>query len=278
MTTEAANAYALGYTDAEHLRLVRQARLLAPFTERLFRDAGVGTGMRVLDLGWGMGDVSMLAAQIVGPSGRVVGVDRDSRALSKARTRADLGGFENVTFLQSEVENLPRSELFDAVVGRLIVMFLPDPIAVLKALRALVRPGGVLAFQEASWTNQLAQTRHLPLRMKVSLLVHDALQRSGARTNNELLLYRDFRAAGLPAPRLRNELLLADDPETRSWLPDAARTLWPKAAEYGLLDEALGELDTLAQRLDAELVAANSFASCLGLVSAYARLPATLLT
>jgi hypothetical protein len=56
MTTEAANAYALGYTDAEHLRLVRQARLLAPFTERLFRDAGVGTGMRVLDLGCGMGD------------------------------------------------------------------------------------------------------------------------------------------------------------------------------------------------------------------------------
>src|SRR5580693_7061984 len=100
MTTEAANAYALGYTDAEHLRLVRQARLLAPFTERLFRDAGVGTAMRVLDIGCGMGDVSMLAAQIVGPSGRVVGVDRDSGALSKARTRADSAGFENITFLQ----------------------------------------------------------------------------------------------------------------------------------------------------------------------------------
>jgi 2-polyprenyl-3-methyl-5-hydroxy-6-metoxy-1,4-benzoquinol methylase len=261
--------YVLGNTDAEHLRLVRQARLLAPFTERLFRDAGIVAGMRVLDIGCGMGDVSVLAAQLVGPSGRVVGVDSENAVLVKARQRAELAGFENINFLQSDVSALAHCEQFDAVVGRFILMFLPDPVAVLKVLGTLVRPGGIVAFQEASWANQLTQTAHLPLRMAVSILIHDTLAKGGARTNNELFLYRDFQAAGLPPPRLHNELLLANDPETRRWLYDLLRTLWPKAAEYGLQLEALGEVATLPQRLDDELTAANSPATCLGLVGAY---------
>jgi SAM-dependent methyltransferase len=264
--------YVLGDTDAEHLRLVRQARLLAPFTERLFRDAGIVAGMRVLDIGCGMGDISMLVAQLVGPSGSVVGVDRENQVLGKARQRAELAGFENILFVQSDVAALADRERFDAVVGRFILMFLPDPILVLKVLGNLVRPGGIVAFQEASWANQLAQTAHLPLRMAVSTLVHDTLAKGGARTNNELFLYRDFQAAGLPPPRLHNELLLANDPETRRWLYDLFCTLWPKAAEYGLQLEAVGELDTLSQRLDEELTAANSPATCLGLVGAHCRL------
>jgi hypothetical protein len=114
-----------------------------------------------------------------------------------------------------------------------------------------------VAFQEASWANQLAQTAHLPLRMAVSTLIHDTLAKGGARTSNELFLYRDFQAAGLPPPRLHNELLLANDAETRRWLYDLLSTLWPKAVEYGLQLGAVGELDTLSQRLDDELSVAN---------------------
>jgi cyclopropane fatty-acyl-phospholipid synthase-like methyltransferase len=65
--------YALGSTDSEHERLIRQAARLAPCTERFFREAGIGTGQRVLDLGSGVGDVAMLVARLVGPSGEVVG-------------------------------------------------------------------------------------------------------------------------------------------------------------------------------------------------------------
>ena len=60
--------YVLGYTPAEHERLIRQAALIAPYTERLFRRAGIGRGQRLLDLGSGVGDVSMLLGRIVGPS------------------------------------------------------------------------------------------------------------------------------------------------------------------------------------------------------------------
>ena len=66
--------YSLGNTDAEHERLIRQAARLAPLTERLFREAGIGAGQRVLDVGSGVGDVAMLAGRLVGPSGEVVGV------------------------------------------------------------------------------------------------------------------------------------------------------------------------------------------------------------
>ena len=75
--------YALGSTDAEHERLIRQATRLAPYTERFFREAGISTGQRVLDIGSGVGDVAMLAAGLVGPSGEVLGVERDARSIAK---------------------------------------------------------------------------------------------------------------------------------------------------------------------------------------------------
>jgi len=58
--------YVLGHNDREQLRLIRQARILAPLTENFLRTAGIVSGMRVLDIGCGMGDVTMLAAQLVG--------------------------------------------------------------------------------------------------------------------------------------------------------------------------------------------------------------------
>jgi hypothetical protein len=57
-TTGPAAPYVLGSTDAEHERLIRQAARLDPFTERLFRDAGIGSGQRILDVGSGVGDVA----------------------------------------------------------------------------------------------------------------------------------------------------------------------------------------------------------------------------
>src|SRR5215831_6687791 len=95
--------YALGSTDAEHERLIRQAMHLDPSTERLFRDAGIGPGQRVLDLGSGVGDVAMLAAKLVGPSGEVVGAERDSRSIARARGRVAQAGLHNVSFTQCDV-------------------------------------------------------------------------------------------------------------------------------------------------------------------------------
>ena len=96
-----ASPYALGSTDAEHERLIRQGARVAPLTERLFREAGIGSGQRVLDLGSGVGDVAMLVARLVGPSGEVVAVERDPRSIARARARVAEAGLRNVSFAQS---------------------------------------------------------------------------------------------------------------------------------------------------------------------------------
>jgi ubiquinone/menaquinone biosynthesis C-methylase UbiE len=273
MASLAPGAFVLDSIETEHQRLMRQAWLLEPLTERLFREAGIGDGMRVLDLGCGMGDVAMIAARLVGPSGRVVAVDRDDLVLAHASRRAEAAGFENIRFLKCDVADLPPSEPFDAAVGRLILAFVRDPVAILKALYTVVRSGGVFAFQEVSLANTLAQTAHLPLRKEVWSLIHDTLARDGARANSELFLYRDFQAAGLPPPTLRNELLLGDTPEIRSYLIDLLSAMWPRVGDRETAREKLGDFSTLAARLDAELDANNSFAACPGVVNAISRRP-----
>ncbi|HJY52689.1 MAG TPA: methyltransferase domain-containing protein, partial [Candidatus Udaeobacter sp.] len=155
-SSEFAHDYALGYTDFEQDRLIRQAAIIAPITERLFREAGIGPGQRVLDLGSGMGDVSMLVARLVGASGEVVGIERDVTSIERAEARVAAADLRNVNFLNTDVNNIVTDQLFDAAVGRLILTFLPDPISVVRSVAGLVRPGGVLAFQEPSWTVMLA--------------------------------------------------------------------------------------------------------------------------
>jgi ubiquinone/menaquinone biosynthesis C-methylase UbiE len=75
--------YALGYTNSEHDRLIRQAARIASYTERLFLEAGIGPGQRVLDLGSGVGDVAMLLARMIGPTGEVVGIERDANSITR---------------------------------------------------------------------------------------------------------------------------------------------------------------------------------------------------
>src|SRR6266481_2348378 len=192
--------YALGSTDAEQARLIRQAALLAPFTERFFRGAGIGPGQRVLDIGSGVGDVAMLAARLVGSSGEVVGIERDPKSIAKARARVAEAGLRNVSFTQTDVSQIPDSEPFDAAVGRFILMWLPDPVAALRSLSRLVRPGGVFAFLEPSWAHVLALLAPLPLWFATASIIHETFLRTGANPEMGPELYHLFEEAGLLAP------------------------------------------------------------------------------
>jgi len=84
-------AYLLGHSDFELQRLSRQGQVLGPTTREWFQTAGMAPGMCVLDVGSGMGDVAFLAADLVGPSGEVVGTDVAPAAIA-AREPQRLGG------------------------------------------------------------------------------------------------------------------------------------------------------------------------------------------
>jgi ubiquinone/menaquinone biosynthesis C-methylase UbiE len=266
--------YALGNTKAEHERLIRQAKFLMPFTERFFHDAGIGAGQRVLDIGSGVGDVAMLVARMVGPSGTVLGVERDTNSVARARARAAEAGFSNVSFTQSDVSQISSAGPFDAVVGRLILMFLPDPVPILRALSQLVRPGGVVAFQESSWAPFFRLSAHLPLWTACASLAHEALQRAGANPEMGPALYRVFQEAELPAPNVHMEVPLGDDPDTVRWIYDFFCSLLPQVRQLNLPLEPLGNLDTLLESIQAEVVASRNPVPFSALFGARCRRPA----
>jgi SAM-dependent methyltransferase len=267
------SSYALGSTDSEHERLIRQAARLAPCTERFFRDAGIGTGQHVLDLGSGVGDVAMLLARLVGRSGEVVGVERDSRSIARAKARVAEAGLHNVSFIQSDACEVTSKKPFDAAVGRLILMFVPDPVAVLRSLCQLVRPGGVLAFQEPSWEPTFAISTHLPLWSTAASLMCETFRRSGANPEMGLALYRIFQEAGLPAPAMQMEIPLGDDSEFIRWMYDVMCSLRPQIQQLNLSLGKLGDFDTLLERLQAEVAASNGVASWMAVVGAWCRKP-----
>jgi ubiquinone/menaquinone biosynthesis C-methylase UbiE len=263
--------YVLGHTSVEQQRLIRQARALAPLTERFLRDAGIASGMRVLDIGCGMGDVTMIAAQLVGSAGQITSIDLDQASIETAQRRAAALGFENTSFNRADIAAYMPPDPFDAIVGRLVLQFIPDPIAIIKRLYGMLRPGGILALQEPTWKLWLTYTAHLPLRLAVTKTARDAFQAGGASTEMEQQLYRGFLAAGLDAPQLRVELPVGNSPEFRSLLPDLLAALMPNIISKGLPVDHLGDLETLKDRLDQELDKQSSFASYVALIGAFGR-------
>jgi 2-polyprenyl-3-methyl-5-hydroxy-6-metoxy-1,4-benzoquinol methylase len=140
--------YILGHSPAEIRRLINQATILRPTTERLLRSAGIEQGMRVLDVGCGAGDVSMLAGRLVGASGSVVGIDLNADILAVARERSQVDGFMNVTFAEASVGTFADPMPFDLVIARYVLIHQVDPVAFLRAAARFVKPGGVLALHE----------------------------------------------------------------------------------------------------------------------------------
>jgi ubiquinone/menaquinone biosynthesis C-methylase UbiE len=272
-TTSSEVNYPLGYTNFEHKRLIRQATRIAPYTERLFREAGIGPGQRVLDLGSGVGDVSMLLARLVGSSGEVVGIERDACSITRANARAAEAGLRNISFTQCDVNEIVSDQPFDAAVGRFILMFLPDPASVLRSLTRLVRPGGVLAFQEPTWIPFLAFGARFPLWSKLLHAIHKTFLASGVNPEMGIALYNIFQEVGLPAPAMHSETPLGSDANFTSLICDLISSVRPLAQQHNVSLDALGDFDTLSDRIQAEVAGSNTVVSFVPLVGVWARKP-----
>jgi ubiquinone/menaquinone biosynthesis C-methylase UbiE len=77
--------------------------------------------MRVLDIGSGAGDVALLVAELVWPTGKVIGIDTHGQILEVARNRAQAAGWTTISFLEGDIRTVPTSGLFDAAVGRFML-------------------------------------------------------------------------------------------------------------------------------------------------------------
>ena len=260
--------YVLGYSDTEQDRLIRQATLLAPITERLFREAGIGRGYHVLDVGSGLGDVAMIAARLVGASGEVHGIERNASFVSRARERVATIGFRNVTFVQADANALAIEGPFDAIVGRLVLNHNPDPVAMVRSVTQLLIPGGVLALQEIAVSPALAVAAGQPLWSRVITRIQDMIHESDMKPDAGLALNRIFQEAGLPDPHIHLDVPFTQDASIAQLEVDLLRSL---AGHHGASLADLGDLDTLVGHIHAEALSARSAIGFMGIVSAWSR-------
>jgi SAM-dependent methyltransferase len=267
-------SYSLGHSQAELDRLTIQGRLIEPITRRFFVDAGIRPGMRVLDVGSGAGDVALLARELVGPDGDVVGTDRASTALVVARERAR--SLTNVTFLDGDPSEMSFPEAFDAVVGRYVLMHQPDPAAVVRNLLVHVRPGGIVVFHEP-YRAGLRSFPPLAAYDRGWELVDETFRRSGADPLMGIKLHATFVAAGLPPPSMRMESVIAGGAscsDVAHFEMDVVGTLVPEMERLGVAtaDEAAAE--TLVDRVIAEAASCETVLVGRCEVGAWSRLPA----
>jgi ubiquinone/menaquinone biosynthesis C-methylase UbiE len=270
----AADNYLLGHTPWAIQRLLRLGQIYQPFTRRVLVEAGVTTGMSVLDVGCGPGEVSLLAAELVGASGKVLGIDASMDMLEVAQTRAQTAGLRQVTFLAADLRSLVLDQQFDALIGRLILMHLPQPESVLRQLLHSVRPGGIVVFQEYDLSSYAdAFYPPSPLWEQVYRLSTVTFERAGGNLHAGMRLSSMFRAAGLPIPHMNYEASIGADRDWPGFEMRAAdvRQFMPLILQFGLATEEEIEIDTLAARLREETVGQGGAARLPILVSAWTR-------
>ncbi len=255
------NEYPLPHTREELERLVGQGRFFGDLTEYVLHQAGLAPGMRVLDVGCGAGDVSFLAAKLVGPQGTVIGVDKAPEAIIYAQQRAQQAGLENVRFVCADLAEFELDdEAVDALIGRLVLMYFPDPAAVLRRLLTFVKPGGLVIFQELdllpSPPPELMSEPRCETYVTAGTRLNQSFARAGVNGRTAYQLGPIFQHAGLPAPQMLAMLRVERGPDSPiyDWIAQVTRSVLPLMQQVGVATAEEVQVDTLAERMRREAV------------------------
>jgi SAM-dependent methyltransferase len=193
---------------------------------------------------------------MVGPGGAVLGLDRAASSVETARRRGLAVGAANVRFEQAELESFDTTRTFDAVIGRLVLLFLADPAPLLRRLRHCVRPGGVVAFHEMD----MQASTQVPASELYSLVLHwiqAAFKFSGTELNMGSKLLATFLRAGLPRPTMIAAARVESGPMSPAYdlLAGVVRSLLPLIERAGVASASEVEIETLVDRLRQDAVA-----------------------
>jgi SAM-dependent methyltransferase len=271
-TTTPERTYLLGHSDPELERLRRQSDFYAPLTEQALRLAGIQPGMRVLDAGCGIGGVSTLIARLVGPAGEAIAVDQSLDAIARAANEIEHAGLTNVHLVNDDLATLQLDAPVDAIVGRLILMHVSDPVAVLRNLTAGLNRPGIVLFQEIDIGVARSEPA-IPLVESMIELVRQAFARSGVDPRPGMRLHEQFVGAGLPAPRLVSLGHVEAPPARMSagMLTGVLNTLLPALEATGLATADELRLDTLPDRISAAAAESGSLFFTPPLITAWTR-------
>jgi SAM-dependent methyltransferase len=146
--------YSLATGEAAVRRLTALHRVYFPAGRRVLLQAGLKPGMKVADLGCGVGVTTRSLAEMVGSAGSVTGVDMSAAQLEQGRSLCKSAGITNANFVQASAisTGLPRAS-FDLVYCRFLLLHLVDPAAGLREMYDLLKPGGILVVEDGDLTS-----------------------------------------------------------------------------------------------------------------------------
>jgi len=267
--------YVMGRSAAETKRLQQQSELYTPPMRRLLEAAGITSGMKVLDIGTGAGDVALIVADMVGPNGTVVGIDSNPDILDTARTRTSSADWDNVSFMSGDLRNMELDHDFDAIVGRFVLMYLSDPGSAIKRLVQHLRPNGRVAFLEFDLTTQVRAMPDLSLYNQLVKWIYDTMRQARIEMHMGFKLHQAFRAAGLPAPQMRMEALMGSGPDWAGYdyLEQTFRSMLPATLKFGIATAEEVSIDTLADRLRKEVSQVDGVIMLSHVVGAWTHVP-----
>jgi ubiquinone/menaquinone biosynthesis C-methylase UbiE len=162
VATKTENDYVLGTHDEEVARLGLQHRVWRDVVTECWRRVGITEGWRVIDVGAGPGYAAADLAEIVGPTGAVLGIERSARFLEAARERCARRGLTNVEFREGDLMELSLGNLgYDASWCRWVTSFVSSPKKLVENIAGALRPGGIAIFHEYS---DYLTFRFMPIR------------------------------------------------------------------------------------------------------------------
>jgi len=269
-----ATAYVLGSDDAEIARLDAQASSIAGATDALLRAAGLRGAMRVLDLGTGLGHVALQVGALLGEGGSVVAIDQAEPLLEIAERRRAAAGAANVEFRRADARTFTDDAPFDAIVERLLLFHLTDREEVLRRQMDALRPGGLMVMIEfdigaVRSEPEFALTESVRVWIEAAFRSAGADPRIGARAGEMLRRagFTDVSGFGI------QPYVGPTDPAGPRLAAGVTRSLAPQIIAHGIADEAELGLDTLQERIAAELRAHDAVMLLPTVVGAWGRRP-----
>ncbi|MDU6524010.1 MAG: class I SAM-dependent methyltransferase, partial [Enterococcus sp.] len=142
------------------------------FTRKLLLESGIKEGWRILDVGCGSGEVSLLASELINGKGEIIGIDVNAASIQIAQTRAAEENVTNVQFVAMPIENAAKElGTFDLIIGRRILMYLPNLFQAIEALTKILKSNGRMVFQESDAMVAETSATTFPLHTKAQQYV-----------------------------------------------------------------------------------------------------------
>lgn len=229
------------YTHGHHESVLRSHTWRTAENSAGYVLAELTSGMDVLDVGCGPGNITLDLASYVAP-GSVTGVDRDPGVIEKAELMRAERGVENAVFTTGDVYALGYPDgRFDVVHAHQVLQHLTEPVAALVEMRRVLRPSGILAVRDSDYGAKIWDPQD-PMLDRWMDLYHDVTRANGAEADAGRYLGGWVRSAGFGDVRITTSTWTFADPVTTKWWGDlwADRSILSafadQAVAYGLSD------------------------------------------